>query len=213
MPLTEELYRIADELRSVACVGLQFAKNPHDTASFERVLALSARLVAMVEQRPHGEVIAQYQDNLQHLSPLIGAEAAVFRRSDLLLIKRRDDGLWALPGGLTEVGETLAESAQRELHEETGIQGRVAKLLGIFDSRVWHSQTKAQLYHVIFLVEAEGGTPAPSFEATDVGFFGEDSLPPLSAGHHLRVPFVFAQVRGKAPVPYFDLVDDVVSFD
>jgi hypothetical protein len=38
----------------------------------------------------------------------------------------------------------------------------------------------------------------------DAAYFAEDNLPSLSPGHHLRVPFVFEQLRGEAPVPYFD---------
>jgi len=77
-------------------------------------------------------------------------------------------------------------------------------LLGVFDSRLWCSQTKVQLYHVIFLVDPDSYSPAPGPEALDVAFFGEGNLPPLSPGHHLRVPFIFKQLRGEAPVPYFD---------
>lgn len=107
-------------------------------------------------------------------------------------------------GGLVEIGETLAETAQRELWEKVGVRGRVIKLLGIFDSRLWHSQTKAQLFHAIFQVEMVGDSPAPSPEALDVGFFAGDNLPPLAAGHDVRVPLLFQLVRGEIPAPYFD---------
>ncbi len=201
---TQELYQIADELRAVACLGLRFAENDYAAERYQRVLAASARLVGVIERRSPDEVLAQFQDNLLHVSPLVGAEAAVFREGELLLIRRADNGLWALPGGLTDVGETLAETAYRELWEETGVHGRVVKLLGIFDSRLWRSQSKAQICHVVFLVEPESGSPAPSLEATEVDFFGEGALPLLSPGHHLRVPFVFKLLRGECPIPYFD---------
>jgi len=204
MSSSEELYRIADELRGIACVGLQFTENCYDREYYERVLAASARLIAAIENRSSEEVLTGFEDNLLHVSPLAGAEAVVVRNGEILLIRRRDDGLWALPGGFTEVGETLAESACRELEEEAGIGARATGLLGIFDSRLWRSQTKAQLYHVVFQVEADSSSPAPGPEVLDAAFFGEDSLPTLSQGHHLRVPFVFKQLRGEAPVPYFD---------
>jgi 8-oxo-dGTP pyrophosphatase MutT (NUDIX family) len=204
---TEELYQIADELRAIASLGLNFAQNHYEVENYERVLALSARLIAALEQRSPEEVGRQFKDNLLHVSPLAGAEAAVFRDGQLLLIRRQDDGLWALPGGLVEVGETLGEAAGRELWEEAGIRGRVCQLLGIFDSRLWHSQTKAQLYHAIFLVESDDSSLAPGPEALDIAFFREDELPGLSPGHHLRVPFVFRLLRGEVPGPYFDPVE------
>jgi 8-oxo-dGTP diphosphatase len=56
------------------------------------------------------------------VSPLAGAEVAVVRDDQILLIRREDDGVWALPGGLVEVGETLAQAAQRELWKETSVR-------------------------------------------------------------------------------------------
>lgn len=207
MSSTEEMYCIADELRAIACAGLHFAENRYDREYYERVLSASARLIAAIENRSSERVLTAYRDNLLHVSPLAGAEAVVVRNGEILLIRRQDDGLWALPGGFTEVGETLAESACRELAEEAGIDARATRLLGIFDSRLWRSQTSAQLYHVVFQVEADSDSPTPGPEALDAAFFGEDDLPPLSPGHHLRVPFVFKQLRGEAPVPYFDLAE------
>ena len=118
--------------------------------------------------------------------------------------RRSDDQLWALPGGITDPGETLAASAQRELGEETGIDGRVRQLLGVFDSRLWHSAKKIHFYHAVFLIEAHDSSPKPGPEVLAARYFGEADLPPLSPGHHLRVPFVFKQLRGERPIPYFD---------
>ena len=107
----------------------------------------------------------------------------------ILLIKRHDDGLWAIPGGLVEVGETAAEAARRELWEEAGVEAEIEKFLGVFDSRNWKSRTSMQLFHFVFLLDAKDPQPRTSNEAQDVGFFAENQLPPLSAGHPLRVPY------------------------
>ncbi len=208
MSSAEELYQIADELRAIACLGLRYNQNPYDVTRYQRVLTASARLIAMLEQRPPDDVLAQFQDNLSHVSPLAGVEAVVVREGQILLIRREDDGLWALPGGLVEVGETLAQAVQRELEEEAGVHGRVTRLLGIFDSRLWQTRTKSHLYTVMFLVEAENVRPIPGPETTQVAFFGENALPALSPGHDLRVPFVFHALRGQVPVPFFDPLDD-----
>jgi len=56
--------------------------------------------------------------------PLLGVSVAVWWRRKVLLVKRGKPpllGLWSLPGGLVEAGETLVAAAARELYEETGV--------------------------------------------------------------------------------------------
>ena len=96
------------------------------------------------------------------------------------------------------------QSARRELWEEAGIHGHVRQLLGIFDSRAWHSNKKIHFYHAVFLIDAGHQKPSPGPEVLEARYFAEEELPPLSPGHHLRVPFVFKQLRGEAPIPFFD---------
>ena len=209
MSPSDEIYQIADEPRGIASLGLHYAENPYDKERYERVLSASARLVAAVERRSPEEVLDEYEGNLGHVSPLVVADSAVFRDGRILLIRREDNGLWATPGGLTEVGETLAESAQRELREETGVDGRAIRLLGIFDFRLWGIRSRSQLYAAAFLVEAAEGTePVAGPETTGVGFFAEDDLPDLSPGHRLWIPMIFKLAREELPVPYFDPVDN-----
>lgn len=202
----QEALQIADDLRGIAAFGLNFARaGSHDEERWQLVLAASARLAALAgDERTADELLARYRANHFDIGPLASGEAVVMRDGKLLLIRRTDDGLWALPGGITDPGETLAQSARRELLEETGLAGRVARLLGVFDSRLWHSEKKIHFYHAVFLIEADDPEPRPSPEVSAAAYFGEDELPPLSPGHHLRAPFVLRQLRGDAPIPYFD---------
>jgi len=202
---SDDVYQAADELRAIASSGLYYSENEYDRDRYQHVLDVAFRFIAALEERPFEEVSREFlEDNWLHMSPAAGAEAVIVRDGQILLIRRSDNGLWAVPGGLVEVGETLAEAAQRELWEETGLRGRVTKLLGLFDSRIWRSKTKAQLYAAIFLAETEDASPRVSMEAIEVAFFGEDNLPELAPGHDLRVPVLFKILRGDIPAPYFD---------
>ncbi|MBP6015780.1 MAG: NUDIX hydrolase N-terminal domain-containing protein [Candidatus Promineofilum sp.] len=200
-----EIPRLAAELRAVAAFGLNFARpGSHDEERWQQVLAVAAGLAAIGDDRPAEEWLAHYRANHFALGPQASGEAVVIRDNKLLLVRRADDGLWALPGGITDPGETLAETARRELQEEAGIDGRVTQLLGLFDSRLWHSAKRIHFYHAVFLIEADDPEPRPSPEVSAAAYFAADELPSLSPGHHLRVPFVFRQLRGEAPLPYFD---------
>jgi ADP-ribose pyrophosphatase YjhB (NUDIX family) len=70
-------------------------------------------------------------------SPVVGVGAVVWRDDRVLLIKRgkppRQD-TWSLPGGRQELGETVAEAAQREVREETGLEIVVRDVVAVVDA-------------------------------------------------------------------------------
>ena len=199
-----ELEAIALELRTIAAFGLNFAQNPHDVERFDGVLAAAARLTAVIKNQSPTEVLSNYQQNHFAVGPMASGEAVVIHDDKILLVQREDDGLWAMPGGITDPGETVAETAVRELQEEAGIQGEATQLLGVFDSRHWLSEKKIHFYHAVFLIKPETFQPSGNEEVTAVAYFPQNELPSLSPGHHLRVPYVFKQLRGEKPIPFFD---------
>jgi ADP-ribose pyrophosphatase YjhB (NUDIX family) len=210
---SQALYHLADELRGIANLGLIYAQNDHDRERYTRVLAASARLAAGAGA-PEGAdagsgaaaVLEVFRQNLAHVSPAAGAEAVVVRAGRILLHRRADNGLWAMCGGLAEIGETLAEAAARELFEESRVRGRITRLLGLFDSLRWDMRTRVHMYAAVFEAESED-EPAPTPEATEFGFFGPDDLPALSPSQRRRVPLVLQIVRGERAGPYVDLPD------
>ena len=205
MDTAGKLHLIADELCRIANLELHSVPTHYDLDRFRRIGSLSDRLVAAIEGRTTADTTPEGWQPVEHAAPFVANEAAVFRNGCILLIKREDNGLWAMPGGATEVGETWAESAERELREETGVQGSARELLGVFDSRLCGSRVRQQWYVGVWLVApGEGQIPIAGPETTGVGFFAADSLPDLSPGHKHRVLTVLKLVRGDLPVPYFD---------
>ena len=203
-PLSKRLYEIADELRGLASMGLHYARDDYDRERFEHPLRLSAEIVGLVEGSDTEAVLDHYHGNFDHVSPAVGANAVVIREERLLLIRRSDDGLWALPGGLVEIGETLAEATARELREEAGIEADADHLLGIWDSHRVGSKLRMQTHHTAMLMEHVGGEPRPDgVETTEVGYFAAADLPPLSGGHQIMVPQLLELVRNGAPA-FFD---------
>ena len=206
MSLQDEIYLVAGELRAIANEGARHADNDYDRQRYGRTLSLRARLVAAIEQWPADDVMEEYNQNLANVTAFVAAEAVVLQDDRILLIKREDNGLWAMPGGWTEVGETWAQSVERELREESGLVGTARRLLGVFDSRLWGSRSKYHFYSGVWLVEVSGDqAPVAGPETTGAGFFAEHDLPAeLAPGHLRQVPMAFKLARGDLSVPYFD---------
>jgi ADP-ribose pyrophosphatase YjhB (NUDIX family) len=204
MSTQQDLALIADKLQTLANLGTKYSEDSYDLDRYHEIRSLSAQILGLAEARPADEVLVKLKDNISHVCPLLGSEAAVFRDNRLLLIKRHDDGLWAMPGGLAEVGETWAIAAERELWEEACVRGKASKLIGIFDSKIWKEGSNVHMHMAVFLVESDHPSPSVTAEATEVGFFGEHDLPPLTPGHHIRVPFIFKLIGGEEEMPFFD---------
>jgi 8-oxo-dGTP diphosphatase len=67
--------------------------------------------------------------------PRLGASACVWKDGRVLLIQRAKPpaGLWSLPGGHVEFGETALAAAQRELLEESGVTADLTEFVGLYE--------------------------------------------------------------------------------
>ncbi len=107
----------------------------------------------------------------------IGSCAVIFddRREKVLLTRRADNGLWCLPGGKMEPGETIEECCQREVREETGLEVELKRLIAIYSNRdqlvVYKDGVKVQFVILSFEAQIAGGMLGLSNETTDAGFF------------------------------------------
>ena len=72
--------------------------------------------------------------------PLVMAGACVIvnDKQEVLLQLRQDNGCWGLAGGALEIGETLAETAKRELKEETGLEAEHLELLNVYSGDAFY---------------------------------------------------------------------------
>lgn len=123
--------------------------------------------------------------------PVIGAGAVVWRGEDVLLIRRGKSpgyGEWSLPGGAQELGETIRETAQREVLEETGCRIENLKLIDVLDS-IEHDDEGGHSYHftlIDFEADWQSGEPRPGPEELDAGFYSLEAIRALDMADWTR---------------------------
>ncbi|QOJ78752.1 NUDIX hydrolase [Infirmifilum lucidum] len=108
---------------------------------------------------------------------IAGVSALVIRNGRILLVKRGGQpgaGLWALPGGAVEAGESVAEAATRELLEETGLSAPVLGVAGVADIIV-REGGGVRFHYVLVAVAFDSsglsGELRPGGDAVDIGWF------------------------------------------
>lgn len=205
----QQLALWADQLRELAAMGLRYAEDQYNRDRFAAIQKIAVSMLAMATNEPVNDVAALLAPVMQHATPFCVGDAAVINdKGQILLIQRADNGLWAMPGGAFEVGETPAEGAIREAFEETGVRCKPVALVGVFDSRLLGTATRHHLYQFVFLCKPlNGGQAKPishANEILDTGWFAADSLPStLDPGHISRIPEAFRVWQGDQR-PFFD---------
>jgi ADP-ribose pyrophosphatase YjhB (NUDIX family) len=113
---------------------------------------------------------------------------------DILLIRRSDNGNWALPGGAVDLGESLAQAAVRETKEESGIDCEITGLTGIYTDPghvilYTRNGEVRQEFSVVLAARATGGQPTPSSETSEVRWvpLGEAGTFQMDSSMRLRV--------------------------
>ena len=111
---------------------------------------------------------------------------------EILLVRRSDNGNWALPGGAMDLGESLPDTAVRETAEETGVDVEITGLVGIFtDPRhviLYTSDGEVrQEFSVVFAARPTGGIPTPSSETTEVRWIPVPEIGALPMDRSMRM--------------------------
>lgn len=135
-------------------------------------------------------------DRLYPTRPILAASVAVFRGGRVLVAARGRpplEALYSLPGGLVEPGETLVETALRELREEVGVEGEILGFVGPVE--IIERDGRGVRRHFVVCAHAArwlSGEPRTGPEAIDVRWVREDEIASLPTTPGL------AEILGRA---------------
>lgn len=173
----------ADRLRDISAMGFRFSDSIHALDNYRQLQQMAQEMLALATGKKLDHVEPLVAPLRNRPTPFSVGEAAIIDESGrILLIRRADNGKWAMPGGVLAVGETPAAGAVREAFEETGMRCRPISLVGVFDSLIAGSETPHHLYRIVFLCTPSGskhpaGNATHAVEVLDAKWFEMDALP------------------------------------
>jgi ADP-ribose pyrophosphatase YjhB (NUDIX family) len=125
------------------------------------------------------------------------------RQERVLLIRRTDNGLWAIPGGAQDFGESIAQTAVRETKEEAGTDIEVTGIVGIYTDpkhvMAYSNGEVRQQFSICFSARYVGGAPTPSSESSDVRWMNRSELATLSIHPSMRLRIDHGYERRTTP--------------
>jgi 8-oxo-dGTP pyrophosphatase MutT (NUDIX family) len=120
----------------------------------------------------------------------LGCSVTIFDDSGekILLTQRSDNGLWCLPGGAVDPGESVVEAAERETLEEVGMKVKVLRLIGVYScpNRVieYADGNRWQIIGLNFEAKLLDGQPCCTPEVKAFGYFSLDEVKSIELMEH-----------------------------
>ncbi len=222
-----DLARWSESLAAIARTGLGFTDSLYERERFEEVLHIAADIKAAANeietadeldheaaavQRETDHFVQEWMESIGegvpgYVTPKVAVGAIVGNEAgEILLVQRKDSGIWLYPTGWADVGYSPAEVAVKEVSEETGIDCEPVRLLGVVDGQRM-GFSRFGMYMLLFHCRATGGTLTPHpLETADVGWFAAGELPEATAGAQWWGSMAFAAIDGEESPATFDAV-------
>jgi ADP-ribose pyrophosphatase YjhB (NUDIX family) len=121
----------------------------------------------------------------------------------VLMIRRTDSGLYAIPGGTQEVGETISQTVVREVREETGIDVEPSELIGVYSDPehviAFTDGEVRQEFSICFRARPTGGELRTSNESSEVLWIGRSDLNSLNVHPSIRLRIEHGYANRERP--------------
>lgn len=115
-------------LQAIAQSGLTYAEDPYDIERYEQIRRIAAEMAVSRSGASVDRTDDLFAGESGYATPKLDIGAVVVdEEGAVLLVREKEDGLWTLPGGWVDVGESPSEALEREVKEESGYSVRAAR--------------------------------------------------------------------------------------
>lgn len=171
----------AKQIQAISQAGLEYSRDVYDLERFEMLRTLSVEIMHEYTGIESKQLRDLFAGESGYATPKVDVRGVIFREDRILLVRERLDGDWSLPGGWADIGLSAKENVVKEIREETGYEASAGRLLAVLDKKFHdHPASPFHVYKFFFRCEITGGQASETMETSEVGFFAEDGLPPLS---------------------------------
>lgn len=133
---------------------------------------------------------------MKPVTPLLTVDAIIVCDSKIVFVRRKNDpfkGMFALPGGFVEVGETTEKAVVRESLEETGLSIEIVKLIGVYSEP--SRDPRGHTVSICYLAKGTG-IPKAGSDAAEVALFTIDRIPKLAFDHNHIIDQARVDING-----------------
>lgn len=190
-----------DELRAIAQLGLNYAKDPFDLERYHRLMDIVAQFYAPVSGLEPGLIKSRFARELGYITPKIGVQGVLFEPGGrahpdggastdggadvdkaecagrILLEKRKDDGCWGLPSGWVETGERPDRALVREFREEAGLDVVPERIIGFYTRLPGEYAQPHTSVHILYVCKYVGGSVVKSHESLEMEYRDPRGIP------------------------------------
>ena len=197
-----DIFSLLDELQTIARIGLRYQTNEFDRERYERLFDLTIQTYSELLAVPDQALRARFLNELGHITPKVGTDAAIFNENgEILLMERADGSGWCLPCGFVEPNETPAEGIIREAREETGLDIKIIQLVGVFTRKPCVHTGPHTTISIVHLCEVIGGQLEISHEGLALKYWAIDDMKNWHPTHEINARAAYQMWKSEHLIP------------
>jgi ADP-ribose pyrophosphatase YjhB (NUDIX family) len=175
----------AKKLQSIAQAGIAYTEDKYDRERFQQIRDVCVDILHHYTEIDAIKIRQLFASEIGYQTPKIDVRAAVFKGNEILMIREKIDGLWALPGGWADIDTSLRETLIKEAKEEAGANIQPKRIIAVLDRRNYNAPPALYgIYKIFAECDYIDGSFKSNIETSEAGFFTQKDLPPLSTGRN-----------------------------